>query len=398
MRLIKDYRMTNKLKVLVLADGLGSAYGRGTDIIFENLTKLSKMGLEITVVTTKDSFTDLTEWNSWKKKTEKKSSITIHSVDLGYISRFVHLSILVSKPLTFIKTLRLLQRESFDIIHEYSSTPLLCLRTTLLSKLSSTRSFHTVITYNNRFWASPLTGLLGRLVDKLIFTSKAYLGKYRGYINIKNTVALPLGVDTEKFKPGLPRRKNFNLPENKIVVLYLGPPEKSKGIFDLLDVIPKIILKKKDVYFLFVFFRRMSPAIYLEGIKKVKDKLNKYKEQSTLIESLVDTQALLKSVDVVVLPQITPFGTLTHPQTLLEAMATGKAVVVPNTAELKELVYDQNSFTFESGNKGSLQRALIKALNAEDTIAKSGRNHIKKNYDLKSNAERLVKLYRGALK
>lgn len=385
--------MTKSIQVLIIADGIGPSAARGVEIVFENLKVLSSLGTKITLLTTIDSFTDIKQWEKWRSREEKEAGVKIHAVDWSRFSK-KYFVVWFSKILTFIKAVQLLKKNEFDIVHEYSSTPLMALRIKLLSLLGRCKGAQTVITANTSFWAKPFWGISSSFLDKIIFTSRVYAKKYERFIREKKIKVIPVGVDLDCF--GLSRQKEdfLGLPKNRKIFLYLGPPEKEKGVFLFSKAVSRVLTQNKKALFLFVFYRKMSPKIYASGVQRTKKTLEEHVPNVRIVESVVDVPKLLSSVDVIVTPQLTPHGTFVHPQTILEAMAAGKVIVAPRTPEISELIVDDKTgFMFEEGNLISLYNALNKALRASKNVGISARKLIIEKYDLKQNARKLFRLY-----
>ncbi len=258
------------MKILILADGMGPKAARGIEVIFENIKILNSLGAQITLLTTKDYFTQRESWEEWKGDMKKRLGIKIHAIEMGQSKHFIHLSIWISKILTFYKAVTLLRGEKFDVIHEYSSSPVIFLRTALLGKILNSKTVHTIITYNSTLWGKPFWGVFSKLLDKVIFTSEIFSTRYQRFISKDKYEIIPLGVDTNKFNITGCYRKIFNLPEKEKIILYIGPPEKSKGVELLLDTLEKIIKKNNQVFFLFAFFRKVTQGNQLEELEKIK--------------------------------------------------------------------------------------------------------------------------------
>src|SRR3989344_5579433 len=208
---------------------MGPPNARGVEVISDTFIKLSKLGLKIVVVTTLDHFRDHKDFYKWKRSVESKN-LKIHVTDLSWLtkkSRYAALGL--SKILTTIVATKVAFQEKPEVVHEYSATPFLFLRTFIVSLFGNSKSIHTLITYNNVYLSGPLWGMLGNLLTKVIFPSKVFAKKYSKNIKKEKVVTQSQGVDMKKFMRARERRQDFKLPNNKKIILYLGPPEKNKG-------------------------------------------------------------------------------------------------------------------------------------------------------------------------
>lgn len=375
------------MKVLILADGLGPSAARGVEIIMETVESLARSKVKIVLLTTIDSLTNKTEWSKWRKDQEEKFNIQIEGVDWSGLSRFFFF-VWVSKILTFFKALWIVSTDKFDVVHEYSSSPVLFLRTFILSKICSAKSFHTIITNNSGFLSRAEFGVFGNLIDKLIFTSRVSAQKYSKFIEKDKIKILPFGIDIERFTLlKKPKTKNK-------VVLYLGPLETSKGVLLLAKSIREVINIYPATHFLFVFFRRTVRENEAKLLLDVKKQLVGLEGNYTIRNELVNVPKLFQTVDVVVIPQITAHGTVIPPLTLVEAMAAGKIVVAPNQPEIEELVEDEISgFVFANGNVKSLAHGISRGLMAKTQIGETAHNLIQSRYNSQINTKALASLY-----
>lgn len=382
------------MKILVLADGLGPLDARGTEIVNEKLTKLAEKGMYVVAVSTLDHFRDQTKYTEWRKEQQKKG-VKIITIDLSWLTkRNRYLALGLSKVLTFLKSAQIAISQKPDIVHEYSSTPFLFLRTYLIALLARAKSVHTIITYNDKYLSSPFLSYLGNLLDLVVVASKSFSQNYSGYLPQNKILVVSQGVCFERFQKAKADRSLFGIPVGKKIILFLGPPEKGKGLFLLLKSAPIILKSNPDTFFLFVFHRKLYPKEYSLALQKIKKTFADDKAKYKIIESLVDVPTLLKSVDVVVLPQTIQHGTLIYPQTLLEAMAAGRKVVISKSPEVEELVKNKlNGFLFKNKDSESLAEALDFALGSPDKVGKKAQDFIKKNHSLEKSVEEIIKAY-----
>lgn len=382
------------MKILIMADGLGPADARGTEIIGEKITRLAKRGLDVTVVSTLDHFRDKSEYIEWKEELQRKG-VKIITVDLSWLTkknRYIALGL--SKLFTFLKSVQIATLQKPDIVHEYSSTPSLFLRTYLVALFSRARTVHTIITYNNRYLSRSFLAYLGNLLDMVILPSKTFSQNYTCYLARNKIRVISQGVDVKRFQKAKKSRSLFGIPPGKKTILFLGPPEKGKGLFLLLDAVPEILKRYPNAFFLFVFHRKLYPKEYAGALQKIRRKFSNTKTKYKVIESLVDVPSLLKSVDVVVLPQTNQHGTLIYPQTLLEAMAAGRKIVISKSPEVEEIVKNnKNGFLFKNEDTKSLIHSLNLALKASFRIGKKAQKYIKNNHSLHRSVDETIKAY-----
>jgi len=382
------------MKVLVLSDGMGQLDARGIEIISEILNKLSRHGIKIILVTTLDHFRDLKLFNEWKKQQEK-SGLEIEVIDLSWLTKNNrYLALWLSKLLTSIKAIQIVVSQKPNIVHEYSSSPFLFLRTFLVSLFGNAKKVHTIITYNNKFLSQSFWAIFGNLLNKIVVPSQGFAQSYSRFLDASKIEVMSQGVDINRFASAKANRKLFNISPGKKTILFLGPPEKGKGLFLLLESAPEILAKNSNSYFLFVFHRKLYEREYERALEKIKETFSDHKKAFKVIQSLVDVPTLLKSVDIVALPQTIHHGTLIYPQTLLEAMAARKIVVVSDTKEIREIIKDgKNGYLFENNNPKELVKAIIKAQNAPISISVQAQKEVEEHHNLENTAKNIQEIY-----
>jgi glycosyltransferase involved in cell wall biosynthesis len=164
-------------------------------------------------------------------------------------------------------------------------------------------------------------------------------------ISLKDRVFVcPRGVNIEFFSP---KRKNpeirqkilndFKLPEDSILLLYAGRISPEKNVELLVDTM-KTLSKNQDKFKLFIAGSGPKEAWLREQAEKMRGKI--------FLLGHLDKQALADyyaNVDIYVHPNPRePFGNV-----VLEAMASGCAVVVPNSGGVLTYSNQQNSWLSE---------------------------------------------------
>jgi len=124
--------------------------------------------------------------------------------------------------------------------------------------------------------------------------------------------------------------------------------------------------------------------------------LTRYQENIRILEGLCNIRSIMALADVVVIPQLTPHGTLGYPLTLLEAMASGKAIVASNTVGINELISNgKNGLLFPRGDESELAKAICRLSSSrklrEKIGSKAKRDSTK--YDINVISKKLYQLY-----
>lgn len=199
-----------------------------------------------------------------------------------------------------------------------------------------------------------LYAFLLRNTDKIICNSRGTERELEKR-NFKNTIVAPNGVDLEKFNISdneVRLKKEFNLPLNKKIVMYIGHLYTWKGIKIIIDA-AKLLISQKDIVFVLVggtdidleehsqMIRREELSnIILSGYQR-KDKMPKY----------------LKCADILLLPNI-PLSKesieYTSPIKMFEYMASKKPIIASDLPSIREILSDDNCVFCKPGNVQSL--------------------------------------------
>jgi glycosyltransferase involved in cell wall biosynthesis len=234
-----------------------------------------------------------------------------------------------------IRKLNHKNKESFNIIHNFSAAPILSLRV-ILSKIFNrkAKTIHTLKSYSREGLGKYFFKLLN-LVDAITVPTKIYSdflitkGVKKEKVKIINS-----HINTKKFFPkDRSMIKNLYGYSNRKVILYYGSMWENKGTNLLIQTIPYIIKNNPNI--LFLFLPRNT-----EYAKKYESSLNKYCSNIKIIYESTRIEDYVALADLVVLPYTTLVGTEGNPSCLLESMACKTPVVTSNLPELKEIVND----------------------------------------------------------
>ena len=192
---------------------------------------------------------------------------------------------------------------------------------------------------------------------------------FDGLIPPERIAVVPNGVDVnglyhEKSIISIESQKN-----NRLKVLFLGSLMKSKGFMDLLKAISEVVVKTKDIEFIFAGAMRsdrekqetmsfisqqsLSPFVTFPGVVIGKQKLE-----------------LLCSSDIFAFPAYNEG----QPLVLLEAMAAGLPIVTTNVGCIKETVINNaNGFIVEKQNPKQIAKKIISLIEDEEMRIRMGK-------------------------
>ncbi len=178
--------------------------------------------------------------------------------------------------------------------------------------------------------------------------------------------------------------KNYS----NIQILFLGRVVKSKGIFDLLDIMPEIVTQ----------FQEVKLYILGDGDRKHLQKIiQKYNLQDN-VELLgwvtgAEKEEYLQSSTIFVLPSYNEG----LPMSLLEAMSYKCAAVTTNVGGIPEVIsHGENGYMVEPGDVKELKNTIIELLkdrSKRERIGEQAYNDIISIYSCNKSIEKLLKVY-----
>lgn len=214
---------------------------------------------------------------------------------------------------------------------------------------------------------------------KIVAVSKAAYDslKSKGY----NVVNIPYAVDTNLFGP-IKNKKN-----NKIRILHVGRIIEEKGIRDILDIANKF--DKKKIEFIFAGEGNLAKLIVSKE-KKLPVKYVGYLNEKKLAE-------LYRNCDIFVLNSYsTDKWEEWYGRSLLEAMASGLAIVATDCVGPKEIIgKNKVGFLISQRNKKELYNKLnilIKDKRLREELGVNGRKLILQKHNIEENSKLWLKL------
>ena len=190
--------------------------------------------------------------------------------------------------------------------------------------------------------------------------------------------------------------EEYNIPEDKPIVLLVGRLTRWKGQWLLIEALEKI--KDKDFFCVFVGDDqgRTYYTDELKGMIAARGMTGRF----AFIRHMTDISAMMAVSDVVVSASTDPeaFGRIAA-----EGQAMGRLVVASNIGgSLENLVDGKTGKLFESGNAQSLADALKWALDLphaeRDKIGRAAIEHIKQNFTKEIMCEKTLAVYKELIK
>lgn len=239
--------------------------------------------------------------------------------------------------------------------------------------------------------------LISKIISKYSTTTitvsnavKEHLEK-TGYFKDKNIVVIHNGVDTNRFNSKNNcdyLRQEWNIPKKTNVIGMLARVNSIKGQHDLLKAANIVMKKHHDLYTVFI-------GDAFEGEewreKELLDAINQspYKDRIIFQRFRKDSEYIHALFDVYVLPSIKPDS---FPTVVLEAMASGKAVVGYKCGGICEMVEDgHNGYLIDVYDYESLANKIDLLLKNKTLLKRMGKNSQQKllqNFSLQSYVDK----------
>jgi len=287
-----------------------------------------------------------------------------------------------------------------DIVHAHSPPPL---TSYYAAKASSRRRIPFVITFHCDVEVPSLFGPVVesvyrhtleystmRRANRIIVTTAAYAATSRAVWRY-NPAVIPNAVDLQKFRPendGRAVRARHHIQEGESVVLFVGRMVPHKGIETLVEAAKSVRYAK---------FLLVGSGPELESMRLLATRLRV--EDRVIFTGRVspeDLPAYFAACDVFVLPSVSrleAFGIVA-----LEAMASGKPVVVSDIPGVREVIADGKegllSDPVDPDNLGGKIRILLADDRKRATMGRAGREAVERNFSVESVVDRVERVYR----
>lgn len=378
------------MDVTLLVSGILSHKKESLAITTINFAKeLTRSGHKVTIVT-RNKFKEADY--EVKENVAYLRTKNIKKFPLGkFPLRFSLYNKLLSYPLAIRKLKKKLSKadeNKFQIIHGFSASPILILRS-LLSKWFCCRSakiVHTLKSYpiKKDIKAKKGSRLLSRMGDisyKLLnfadivtVPTHIYANKLISKGVQKHKIKIIRShIDLNKFSPKTKQNEKSEKPEklelkarygykDKKIILNYGAMWEIKGTDYLIKSMPEVIEKNPDVLVLLAP-RNKEQALekYLPMIKEMKIEKN-----VQFILKDVKIEDYVSLADVVVIPYPHLEGTEGNPSCLLESLACGTPIITTNLPELAE-VFSDCAILVEPRNVERLSEAVNYVLNDDNS-------------------------------
>lgn len=212
--------------------------------------------------------------------------------------------------------------------------------------------------------------------------------------HIKTPVTvLPTGVPLQKFDGGVNEkdwlRRNYSIPENNKILLFVGRLAKEKNLEFLIKAFKKLKDSRPDTTLVLT-----AQGPIEADLKKLVKKLNMSLEDDVVFTGALPFDTLVKayySADLFV------FSSLTETQglVLIEAMAAGLPVVAVKASGVQDMVDHNINGILTAEDIDEFSQAVLTVLQDDELYARLKENAFKKAYLMSSEAmtTRLENIY-----
>ena len=210
----------------------------------------------------------------------------------------------------------------------------------------------------------------------------------------KPSVVFSNGVNMEVFKPidTGDFYNRFNIPKDTLNLVYVGRLFPEKSVDTLIEAMPLILEEHPKTHLTIV-----GGGYLRERLEKLANTLNITQNVSFLgLVSEEDKILAYNAGDIFVSPSFAELEGMT----VLEAMACGKPIIVPNgEMNAARFFVDGNGLLFETANIKDLAEKVLTILKDEELRTRMGETSLKnsKKYDIQESVTLLENVYYSVL-
>ena len=247
----------------------------------------------------------------------------------------------------------------------------------------------------NHLWNKYLTWVYGK-AESLIYPSEMardLLDK----LSARNqpSIVISNGINLKEFKPVAISdfHTRFNIPGDKIKLLFVGRLYPEKSIDTLIQAVPHIVKEHERTHVMIIGAGHLKSKL-----EKLAHRLGVNRHVTFLgLVSEEDKILAYNASDIFILPSLAELEGMV----VLEAMACGKPIIIADAAmSASRFFVDDNGFLFTAGDHHDLARQALKLITNADLREKMGKKSFEKSkhYDIHKSVDMLEEVYYSALK
>ncbi len=274
----------------------------------------------------------------------------------------------------------------FDIIHNFSSAPIISLRGILAKRFSKmAKLVHTLKSLSKyKLGSLKFSRILNNCdaitVQNNILKKSLIKNGCKKKINIINS-----HIDLKKFNPIKTEKENL--------VLYYGPLVKRKGTEYLIRAASRILSVLPNSKIIFLCKTKNYPKKYDLFLKK-----HNLEDNVKIINKKVDLVEYISKAKVVALPYPHLIATESNPSCLIESMACKTAVVTTDLPEIRE-VFQNEAILAKPRNHKDLADNIIEVIKNNKLRKKLEERGYKKakEFDVKKITKEYLEVYNNLI-
>ncbi len=201
-------------------------------------------------------------------------------------------------------------------------------------------------------------------------------------INLKHFQKFPIGNFYERFE----------IPKDKIKLLFVGRLFPEKSVDTLIKAIPEILKVNPNVYLMIA-----GGGILRNKLEKLVDNLKMRKHITFLgLVSEEDKILAFNACDIFILPSLAELEGMV----VLEAMACGKPIIISDTKmSASRYFVNGNGFLFKTLDPKDLAEQTLKLIQDKELRERMGEVSFKmvQKYDIHESVKKLEEVYHNAL-
>jgi len=262
--------MKNKIKVLVITFSFPTKVNRASSIFLLNQLEYLKKDCDIKVLSPYPYVPNIKFLNSYHKFStvpikENMEGIEVFRPRYFMLPRnkitlkFINIILIVETFFSYIKSKKILnylaKNWKLDIIHVHGFVPdgIIAVKSKKRYKKPLVITFHgeDITKYSKKTLIHSISKYVIKNCDKIISVSKSLKKEvYKTNLTQKPIDVIPSGYNVRRFKilNTSDSRKELNLPNNKIIILFVGHLIERKGVNYLIEALN--ILNKKNMDFI----------------------------------------------------------------------------------------------------------------------------------------------------
>lgn len=410
---VKVKQSKSKLKIAILTQGFRLNVAEAANITIRMLAEyLTEQGHEVTIfcnqiwgqpleekIKFKASKSNSKNENRTKNKDGKISKSSRHSYTLirqqsNYDSR-------ISANMQLFDFSKMIKKEvqdsgkDFDIIHNFSASPVLAIRSLLARRQSrNSKVVQTIKAKSHYFILNSFTYLLNFCDSVTVPTNFLKKDLLKWGLKSSKVKIVPSYINIEKFKPqNKDKIKNkYGYKSNSKILLYYGHLSEKKGISYLINAIE--ILKKQNnskLHFTTLLVTGSGESYITPYENIIKEK--KLEKEIKIIRTVANIEDYVNLADLVVLPYPDLTSTEAQPSCVLETMSSKTPLLTTEIEELKELVNSKEVHFAKPKNSENLARNILKIINLKKNAKTNRMLELAYNKALKFDKKKVLKEY-----